>query len=70
MIGIAWPLVLVVILDVLGIGAIVSGYLEGTITGRLEGAYIAFGLCVFQIPLCLYGRSASDNAGQKVLMRV
>jgi hypothetical protein len=70
MIRIVWPLVVVVFLDVIGIPPIVARYLEGSITDRLEGAYIGVGLCILQIPFCLYGHTVSRNARNIHLKRV
>ncbi len=65
-----WPLVILLILDFLGIWGVAARVLSGSITKGIEGAYLACGLLILQIPLCLVGIAASRKAKHIWLTRV
>jgi hypothetical protein len=61
----SWPLIALLITDALGIWGIGSRVLEGSITTGIEGAYLACGLFIVQIPLCIVGLSVARKASNR-----
>jgi hypothetical protein len=50
-----WPLVIVLIADVLALPLIMSCWWVASYSSVMDAAYVALGLLVVQLPLCIYG---------------
>jgi hypothetical protein len=48
-----WPIVLVLLGDLVGIPWILSQWFAATYSSAMGAAYVAFGLVILQVPLCL-----------------
>lgn len=63
MIALLWPLPILILTDIVEVIGIVYFWTDGTsITGKMMAQYVALGMLIPQIPLCLYGLKLSKNS--------
>lgn len=70
MVRTTWPLVGLLISDIYCIWSIFVRSLHGSITDAIEGAYIACGVTLVQLLLCVVGLSAARAAKLVLLAKI
>jgi hypothetical protein len=65
-----WPLVVLLVIDVVGLWAMISRFVDGSWDARIEIALIGIGLLILQLPFLLRGLFASWEAQSRRVARV
>lgn len=63
-----WPLGVVLLSDVLGVPLIVFWWVQASFASLTYAAYLAFGLLIVQLPLCIYGAVMSRKANRRLFL--
>ncbi|MBK9121396.1 MAG: hypothetical protein IPM18_17595 [Phycisphaerales bacterium] len=64
-----WPLAVLLVTDALAVPLIVSRWMVASYSSVMEAAYLALGVLIVQLPLCIYGAIAARKASSRGLFR-